>query len=208
MLPDYLRQQGVSRIDFIKIDVDGPDFEVLTSIEQHLESLQVLGLAIEVNFFGSDKPTDNTLHNVDRLMRSRGFALFNLGLRRYSTRYLPSRFVHGVAGPTEFGRLRQGDAFYARDLGDADQRDGRRWSPAQILKQCCFFELFGLPDCAAELLVLFRDELSGIADVDALLDGLVPPIAGRRLSYGAYMQAFASNDPVFFDAGQGATRDF
>ena len=118
MVPEYLEQKGVKSLDFLKIDVDGKDFDVLNSFDHALSDLAVVGVGVEVNFCGSDSETDNTFHNMDRFLKARGFELLTLSTRRYSVSALPSRFLGG-AGPTEKGRILQGDAMYARDLASA-----------------------------------------------------------------------------------------
>ena len=65
-LPDFLRDRGIDDVDFIKIDVDGPDFEILKSLDQVYPEAKVLGVGVEVNYYGSDSSTDHTFHNVDR----------------------------------------------------------------------------------------------------------------------------------------------
>ena len=115
--PAYLNDSGIHSVDFLKIDVDGPDFEILNSFDLALETLGVLGVGIEVNYFGSAADTDYTFHNVDRFMKARGFELFGTTVRRYSLASLPSPYVSNFPAETEFGRPLLGDALYVRDLG-------------------------------------------------------------------------------------------
>jgi hypothetical protein len=62
---DIVRAEGLSTVDFLKIDVDGPDLEVLTSAREILTTSRVLGVGMEVNWFGSANPTEHTFHNTD-----------------------------------------------------------------------------------------------------------------------------------------------
>ena len=123
VVPEYLKGAGVRAVDFLKIDVDGRDFEILQSFDRALRDSQVLGVGIEVRLWGSADETDGTFHNVDRFMKAQGFELFNLTTRRYSTRALPSRFAGRVPGATESGRVHHGDALYARDLGSGEYEE-------------------------------------------------------------------------------------
>src|SRR5262249_9231507 len=116
VVPDYLRAHGIDSVDFVKIDVDGNDFQILTSFDTALDAFGILGVGIEVNFFGSARATDHTLHNIDRFMKARGYELFNLTTRRYSVAALPSTYLYGSPWQTTRGRVVQGDALYARDL--------------------------------------------------------------------------------------------
>src|SRR5208282_906249 len=46
ILPTFLSERGVDNVDFIKIDVDGPDFLILRSLESLLRDANVLGVEI------------------------------------------------------------------------------------------------------------------------------------------------------------------
>ena len=73
VVPDHLLKEGISSVDFLKIDVDGADFDILNSFDRALDTLAVIGVGIEVNYFGSASGADHTFHNVDRFMKARGF---------------------------------------------------------------------------------------------------------------------------------------
>jgi hypothetical protein len=199
VVPEYLQQSGVN-LDFLKIDVDGKDFDVLNSFDQALSDLAVMGVGVEVNFCGSDCETDNTFHNVDRFLKARGFELFALSTRRYSVAALPSRFLGG-AGPTETGRILQGDAMYARDLASGLYDDfAKSLSADKLLNLLAILAIFNLPDCAAEVALKFRTTLSSRFDVDKILDLLAAQNEGTisgKSSYRQHMSRFAQNPNSF-----------
>jgi Methyltransferase FkbM domain len=201
VVPEYLQQTGATSIDFLKIDVDGKDFELLHSFDQALSGLGVLGVGIEVNFFGSDSETDNSFHNVDRFLKARSFELFSLSARRYSMAALPRRFLAGP-GPTEMGRILQGDALYARDLASGAYDDyANSLSAEKLLNLMAIFALFNLPDCAAELALKFRSLLSASSGVDYLLDLLTAQVEGTifgRASYQRHASRFAQDPRSFY----------
>ena len=205
VVPEYLRDTGVESVDFVKIDVDGKDFDVLNSFGSALDTSGILGLGLEVNFHGSPRETDHAFHNTDRFMKAKGFELFNLTVRRYSLAALPSRYLLDVPAQTEFGRPLQGDALYVRDLGNPEHQEfAAGLPPIKLLNLVCVFAAFKLPDCAAEIALRFRQRLSPLCDVDHLLDLLSEQAQGageRRLSYREYMERFAAQDGMFFPAG-------
>jgi FkbM family methyltransferase len=205
VVPDYLRDNGVDSVDFLKIDIDGKDFEVLNSFDSFLENFGLLGLQLEVNFFGSALETDHSFHNTDRFMKARGFELFDLtGMRRYSLAALPSRYVHDSPGETEFGRILQADALYLRDLGFGEYRElAQRLGPEKLLNLVCLFAVFNLMDCAADIVRQFRGRLSSLCDPVRLLDLLAAQAQGPEgphLSYRDWMMRFESQDDLFFPA--------
>lgn len=200
VVQEYLQQNGVKSLDFLKIDVDGKDFDVLNSFDQALSGLAVLGVGVEVNFFGSDCETGNTFHNMDRFLKARGFELLALSTRRYSVGALPGRFLGG-AGPTETGRILQGDALYARDLASGLYDDFANSLPAdKLLNLMAILAIFNLSDCAAELAVKFRATLSRSFDVDRMLDLLAAQQEGAisgNASYRQHLSRFAQNPNSF-----------
>ncbi len=198
VLPEYLSRKRIASLDFLKIDVDGADFDILNSLDQALGKLQVLGVGIEVLFCGSERATDGTFHNVDRFMKARGFELFNLTVRRYSTSALPSRFSARAPGATEFGRVHQGDAMYARDLGSGLYEEFASVLPAgKMLNLAGIFAVFDLPDCAAELVLKFRSQLAAVCDVDRALDALARQAEGGAASYRRTVERFRKKPQAF-----------
>jgi len=199
VVPEYLKSAGIASVDFLKIDVDGKDFEILNSFDRTLDDLKIMGVGIEVRVWGSDEETDGTFHNVDRFMKAHGFELFNLSLRRYSTAALPSRFVARAPGATELGRVHHGDAMYARDLGSGLYDEfAKSLSADKLLNLAAVFAIFDLPDCAAEVATKFRAQLALLADVDRMLDRLTAQLErSRDASYRRHMERF-ENEPQEF----------
>lgn len=201
-LAAFFAAEGVTDLDFLKIDVDGADFAILTGLEDKLAALNVLAVGIEVNFYGTDFPTDHTLHNVDRFLRRAGFDLFGLTVRHYSASALPSRYViPNLPAQGRFGRPLQGDALYVRDLcAPTSEALAATLPPAKLAKVAAIFSLTGLPDCAAEVLVKFRDRLAPMLDVDAALNLLTTMAReeGMPSDYRAYCAAFAEDSAIFY----------
>jgi FkbM family methyltransferase len=161
-LEEVCKRNNFLAVDFIKIDVDGPDLEVLLSGEGLIASSPVLGLAIEVNYFGGTSELDSTFHNVDRKMRELGFDLYDLTLRKYSSASFPAKFEFKCVAQTISGRPYQGDALYFRDPCSKGLNNGAPNCPELNLisqyKLASMYELFGMPDQAVELLLQMQIE--------------------------------------------------
>jgi hypothetical protein len=205
-LPEQLRLAGLEDVDFLKLDVDGPDYEVLRSMGDMLARPSLLGVAIEVSFFGSHDANDNTFHNVDRLMREKGFDLFALSKRSYSSAALPWPFLDDQPGKSAGGRPGQGDAIYLRDLGSrVRSTEAAQVSDTKLLKTAALLSLIELHDWAAELLLVHRQRLSHIVDVDHALQLLAEDIQRGQaapLPYAEYISLFEAEDPRFFGLAQ------
>jgi FkbM family methyltransferase len=193
-------QQGLSSLDFIKIDIDGNDLEALLSAERLIRESPVLGLVLEVNYYGGTDPTEHTFHNTDRLMRSWGFDLFGLTTRTYTSAALPNRFVWDCPAQTVSGRPYQGDALYLRDaIGLEDSGRLAQLAPSKLLKLACLFENFCLPDFAAELLKRHAEKIG--LDLVKSLELLTQSIRNDGVSYREHMRRFSTDPTKFYRNG-------
>ncbi len=198
---DLVREEKLAGLDFIKVDVDGYDLDVILSGEKSTHEAPVLGYTLEVNFYGGTSDTDHTFHNTDLLMRQWGFDLFALSFRRYSAAALPAPFEWDGPAQTLFGRPYQGDAVYLRDPMAATTRAAPQsppLSPEKLLKLACLFECFGLPDHAAELIKANADSLRRHCDPQQLLDTLANEVDPTVRSYAAYIKKFTSDPTAYY----------
>ena len=62
-----------------------------------------------------------------------------------------------------------------------------------------------MPDCAAEIALRYRDQLSTLCDVDYLLDLLVLQVqreVEKPITYRQYMERFDAQDAMFYPAAK------
>jgi len=195
---EIVRGEQLTTVDFLKVDVDGPDLDVLESARDVLADAQVMGVGMEVNWFGSPNPTEHTFHNTDLFLRHQGYSLFGVTVRPYSRVDLPAPFLIRMYAQTEFGQPYQGDAIYVRDLASPHAGElADTFTADKLVKLACVYELIGLPDCAAEVINRFRSRLHEFGEIEPLLDALTPPLRGQRLTYREYMSKFRSDPELF-----------
>src|SRR5262245_18895264 len=169
--PDLLAERGWTDLDYLKIDVDGADFEILQSFAGRFDGLGVIAVQLEVNFVGEGAADEHSFHNTDRFLRREGFDLFRLDVRNFSARALPARYIWPTPAETVSGRPFQGEAYYARDLLAPHRTAAAAGlSAAKIAKLAAIFSAWQVPDAAAELLIARREMLAPLLDVYAGLD--------------------------------------
>ncbi len=198
---ELVEDENLKTVDFIKIDVDGHDLDVILSSEKSVKTSPVLGLTLEVNFYGSASDLDHTFHNTDKLMRQWGFDLFSLAMRRYSAAALPAPFEWDGPAQTLFGRPYQGDAVYLRDpmaKGTRGAPESPELSMEKLLKLACLFECFGLPDHSAELIKANAMKLQKVCDPQELLDILAREVDSSIGNYSEYIGKFQEDPTAFF----------
>ena len=204
-LDAFVPAEEYPAVDFVKIDTDGHDIEVLLGAPRLLES-GVLGLMVESQFHGASHPYANTFANIDIYLRDRGFTLFDLDVNRYSRSALPARFVHDIPAQTESGQAIWGDALYLRDLGDPAydaKHPAFAMTGDRVTKLAALFALFGLADCLAELFITRRALVPEPLRL-AVLDRLPAEMGYGGTTYQDHVAAFERDPRLFYPQARSA----
>ncbi len=129
------------KLDFIKLDTEGSEFEILRGGIQTLRN--AIGVSIEVAFTELFKGQP-LFRDVDVFLGNQGFTLFDLEKSRLE-RFRPDR--KGMSNGS-IGQVIQGQALYFRDI----YKELDKYNEQTILKLASLFEVFNLTDCAYEIL--------------------------------------------------------
>jgi FkbM family methyltransferase len=190
------RQHNLGEIDFMKFDTEGAELDILKGAADQLKSGGVLGIEVEIRTLPTlDSPL---FHEVYAYLYERGFFLADVDLHKRSRAVLPLPVAADhrdhlnrpmAVGHTIGGQIALGDALFMRDLltEQFEPEPGNAQHLYRIIKHACLYELFAMPDCAAELLVYYRKPLMELTDVDNLLTYLVPDYFLRPMCYEEYL---------------------
>jgi FkbM family methyltransferase len=202
-LDEYIPAAEYGLVDFIKVDTDGHDFEVLLGAEQLLRQ-GVLGLLVEAQLHGAAHDYSNTFANIDRYLRGLGFTLFDLVTYRYSRGALPLPFVYDIPAQTHEGQVLWGDAVYLRDLGDPSYERKHEFeiTRERVAKLAALFSLFALPDCAVELIEVRAATLGG--DVIEWLNLAARDAGITDADYRTHLAAFDRDPRTFYPSARRA----
>lgn len=165
---EFAQTEGIPAIDFLKLDVEGCELDILQGAEQVLQN-GVLGLSLEVMFHGAMRHQP-PFHAIDQFLQSRGFQLFDLETYRHARRTLD--LPTEALGNTRIGQVLWGQALYLRDaVAKALSPTGRTdfdWTALRVLKLAALMELFNLSDCALEVLQTYQPQLASDLDLAVL----------------------------------------
>ncbi len=150
-IDSLMAEHGIDYIDFMKLDVEGAELDVLKGAGKALSD-SLLGLTIEV-WFHQEHVGRPLFSDIDAHLRHFGFTLFDF--REVNRWRRKTQCGGGYESWIRRGQLMYCNALYFRDLpallaaGDGKLDDGTR---LRALKLASLAELFCYPDFAIEVL--------------------------------------------------------
>lgn len=197
-LDEAMVEFNVPEVDFIKLDIEGAELEVLDGGRRLFEGQSPLGLLSEVRLHEEINGSPS-FGRFDAFLQERGLRVYDLQFYYQSRIAMPYPGLEHYRRPdgrkffayTSRGQLQDGDALYFRDLLlPAGKPAINEVSPTRILKMCSFLEIFSMNDCAAELVLAARDRLAAMIDTERLLDLLASGVAGETTTFKAYTERY------------------
>ena len=204
-----MAERNVHAVNFIKLDAEGAELEILMGGRGVVSNPKLLGILTEIRFHPeiNDSPP---FWQTEQQLQEDGFRLFDLSTNPQSRIALPYPGHADYFMPdgrrfyayTTHGQIMDGDALYFRDVLIAKNLEIRKQlHGVDLLKLAAFFELYHHNDSAAEVILTFREQLEPLVDCDKLLDLLTPRLLGRKLSYADYLQTYFDPRTSFSSPG-------
>jgi len=138
----FCQQEGIESIDFLQVDVQGADLQVLQGAEQILKTVLAVQAEVEFSHLYVNQPL---FADVDTYLRAQDFTFFHT-----TTAYVP-RARSPIVSAARSGQLLWGDAFYFCDLlQDIEMLHSK--TPEQLFKLACIADVLDFPDYTLELL--------------------------------------------------------
>jgi FkbM family methyltransferase len=183
----------VPEADYIKLDCEGFEPEILNGAARYLTSSEVVCLTSETNFHVSPGLPRTHFAAINDVVIGHRLLVYDMNIVRSPapayTAALSGAGRKPPPSPLALGRPGTCDVVFCRDFvseaaePDHFRRDGELPRPPsvdKIIKSMINFELHGLMDCAVELAATFRDLLAGRLDVDKAVRLLLKPAPHPR----------------------------
>lgn len=141
-LDTFLKERKLKPPDFLKMDVEGSELDILKGGNKALES--VFGIELEV-WFNQIYEGQPLFYDVHNYLQERGFTLFDAARSNFFKR----KAGQDLKGPK--GQLMCGDALFFRDM-DSSEFNSRFLVSPNIEKCLTILVVYGYYDYALELL--------------------------------------------------------
>jgi FkbM family methyltransferase len=182
---DSLLAEGlIPKADFVKIDVEGFEKDVLVGATELLRA-GVLGLETETNFGVSPAYPKSHFGTLAELALESHLLVFDLVFNRIPRESFQRALVHKGLTPISkvdpVGRPATVNVLFGRDLIDEVDHQSNYQSPcrpfsvSQLIKSMIVCELYSLNDVALDTAERFADRLGGHLDVDRAVRLLADP---------------------------------
>ena len=148
-IDNWSRDNAIGKIDFLKLNVQGAELEILKGARDSLAP--ILGVDLEVSFVESylGRPM---FADVDAFLRHNGFHFFDLfGLHNMGRAESPVTSMHTPGLNPYQGQLIEAHGLYFRDP-IASRADLETFGPDRVLKLASIAEIYGQVEYAFELL--------------------------------------------------------
>jgi FkbM family methyltransferase len=143
-LDAFCAQRAVETVDFLKIDVQGADLEVLQGAEKLLkESVLAIQVEVEPSPLYINQPL---FSDVDAYLREQDYTLFDIQFSRRIRKKSP------IFSPAHPGQILWGDGYYFYDFLRDDISLSRPKTPEQLFKLACVADVMNFSDYALEIL--------------------------------------------------------
>ncbi len=158
-LDNALPPEVAAKINFLKVDTEGFESEILDGAQALLKSPQLFGVKSEV-WFGPIKKAE-LFAEIDVLLRANGFHLFDITVSRYPRNTFDRGYLtfdkdgHPAGLDSHLhGQVLTGDVLYLKDpVFDYKNGGGAfTWNDENVLAMSSIFYAYNLFDCAVELL--------------------------------------------------------
>ena len=185
-------------VNFLKIDIDANDHEVLYGADNLLNSNKLLGIQIEVDYVKKKGGVFRDFTEVLRYMNSKNFNLVNFVHSRYSSELLPTKYLYSFPGPNHNGSPIIGDLVFFKNF---DDKFLEKLSEDDVIKILRLLEIYNQDHIAIELINKIKNFPDNIKNEfkSELIKKYSLDFFGEILNYEQYREKYIQNKDKFLN---------
>jgi len=196
-IDEILLKNDIRNINFLKIDIDSNDTDVLYGGENLLNNDNLFGVKVEVNF---DNPNSSrNIYEPILYLSDHDFVLHKIITNSYASDKIPEKFFYNFSGQNLNGTDLMGDLIFFKTL---DYNFIKTLDKKKLLNFCRILEIHNLNGMAAEILLKSKEKFSS-EEIKNYLNKLCEKssfeIFGKILDYKTFIDLVDGNPQILLN---------
>ena len=196
-IDEILSKNNMHNINFLKIDIDSNDTDVLYGSENLLKNDNLFGVKVEVNFTTSD--SSKNIYEPYLYLSDHNFVLHKIITNSYTSDKIPEKFFYNFSGQNFNGTDLYGDLIFFKTL---DNNFIKTLDKYKLLNFCRILEIHNLNGMAAEILLNSKEKFSS-EEMKNYLNKLCEKssfeIFGKVLDYKTFTNLVDNNPQILLN---------
>jgi len=196
-IDEILLKNNINNVNFLKIDIDGNDVDVLYGCENLLKNDNLFGVKVEVNF--SLPNSSKNIYEPYLYLSDHNFVLHKIITNRYGSDKIPEKFFYNFSGQNFNGSDLYGDLIFFKTL---DKNFIKTLDKYKLLNFCRILEIYNLNGMAAEILFESKEKFNS-KEIEKYLDKLCEKssldIFGKILDYKTYINKIYKSPEILLN---------
>jgi len=196
-IDEILSKNNINNINFLKIDIDSNDTDVLYGSENLLRNDNLFGVKVEVNFTTSD--SSKNIYEPYLYLSDHNFVLHKIITNSYASDKIPEKFFYNFNGQNFNGTDLYGDLIFFKTL---DNNFIKTLDKYKLLNFCRILEIHNLNGIAAEILLNNKEKFNS-EEIKNYLNKLCEKnsfeIFGKVLDYKTFIDLINKNPQILLN---------
>ena len=190
-IDEILLKYNIKNTNFLKIDIDSNDTDVLYGCENLLKNDNLFGVKIEVNF--ANPVSSKNIYEPILYLSDHNFVLHKIITNSYASDKIPEKFFYNFSGQNLNGTDLYGDLIFFKTL---DNNFIKTLDKNKLLNFCRILEIHKMNGMAAEILLNNKEKFS-FEEIENYLNKLCEKssfeIFGKILDYKTFIDQVNDN---------------
>lgn len=196
-IDEILKKNNIDNINFLKIDIDSNDTDVLYGSENLLKNDNLFGVKVEVNF--TNPVSSKNIYEPYLYLSDHNFVLHKIITNSYASDKIPENFFYNFSGQNFNGTHLYGDLIFFKTL---DKNFIKTLDKYKLLNFCRILEIHNLNGMAAEILLNCKGKFNS-KEIKKYLNKLCEKssfeIFGKVLDYKKFIDLIDDNPQILLN---------